>query len=188
MCFRRRSRISAPAGRGQENHRRRLERWLARKTGSVLAEHGLKQQELTSSLSQALSLRDGRVALAVIGLEAGFVAGDLAVIGEQDILGDRLAPQRRRKKRGANFLAEVAALSAGDLVVHVDHGIGRFIGLKQIEAAARRMTAWSCITSPATSSSAGRKYRAVDALRLGRARKRRSTGSAMGPGASARRV
>jgi len=103
--------------------------------GSVLAEHGLKKLETVSSLSQALSLRDGRVALAVIGLEAGFVAGDLAVIGEQDILGDRLAPQRRRKKRGANFLAEVAALSAGDLVVHVDHGIGRFIGLKQIEAA-----------------------------------------------------
>ncbi|WP_294540177.1 transcription-repair coupling factor [uncultured Rhodoblastus sp.] len=103
--------------------------------GSVLAEHGLKKQEPVSSLSQALGLRDGRVALAVIGLESGFVAGDLAVIGEQDILGDRLAPQRRRKKRAANFLSEVAALSAGDLVVHVDHGIGRFIGLKHIEAA-----------------------------------------------------
>ncbi|MGO9388887.1 transcription-repair coupling factor [Rhodoblastus sp.] len=103
--------------------------------GSVLAEHGLKKQEPVSSLSQALALRDGRVALAVIGLESGFVAGDLAVIGEQDILGDRLAPQRRRKKRAANFLAEVSALQAGDLVVHVDHGIGRFIGLKQIEAA-----------------------------------------------------
>ncbi len=102
--------------------------------GHVLAEHGLKNQENVSSLSQALSLRDGRVALAVIGIENGFVAGDLAVIGEQDILGDRLAPQRRRKKRAANFLSEVAALSAGDLVVHVDHGIGRFIGLKQIEA------------------------------------------------------
>ena len=103
--------------------------------GSVLAEHGLKKNELTSSLTQALALRDGRISLAVIGLEAGFVAGDLAVIGEQDVLGDRLAPQRRRKKKGANFLAEVAALAAGDLVVHVDHGIGRFIGLKQIDAA-----------------------------------------------------
>ncbi|WP_296709456.1 transcription-repair coupling factor [Rhodoblastus sp.] len=103
--------------------------------GSVLAEHGLKKQEIVSSLSQALSLRDARAALAVIGLEAGFVAGDLAVIGEQDILGDRLAPQRKRRKRAENFLAEVSALSAGDLVVHVDHGIGRFVGLKQIEAA-----------------------------------------------------
>ena len=39
------------------------------------------------------------------------------------------------RKRAENFLAEVSALSAGDLVVHVDHGIGRFIGLKHIEAA-----------------------------------------------------
>ncbi|WP_374547078.1 transcription-repair coupling factor [Rhodoblastus sp.] len=103
--------------------------------GSVLAEHGLKKQEVVSSLSQALALRDARVAFGVIGLESGFVAGDLALIGEQDILGDRLAPQRRRRKRAENFLAEVSALSAGDLVVHVDHGIGRFIGLKHIEAA-----------------------------------------------------
>ncbi|HUO55688.1 MAG TPA: CarD family transcriptional regulator, partial [Rhodoblastus sp.] len=102
---------------------------------SVLAEHGLKKQEIVSSLVQAFGLRDARVAFGVIGLEAGFVAGDLAVIGEQDILGDRLAPQRKRRKRAENFLAEVAALSAGDLVVHVDHGIGRFVGLKQIEAA-----------------------------------------------------
>ena len=103
--------------------------------GHVLAEHGLKTIEPVSSLSQALGLHGNRVALAVIPLENGFIAGDLAVIGEQDILGDRLAPQRRRKKRAANFLSEVAALQAGDLVVHVDHGIGRFIGLKQIEAA-----------------------------------------------------
>ena len=33
------------------------------------------------------------------------------------------------------MLAEAAALAAGDLVVHVDHGVGRFVGLKTIEAA-----------------------------------------------------
>ena len=38
-------------------------------------------------------------------------------------------------KRADNFIAEVTSLSAGDLVVHVDHGIGRFIGLRAIEAA-----------------------------------------------------
>ena len=32
-------------------------------------------------------------------------------------------------------MAEVTSLAAGDLVVHVDHGIGRFVGLKTIEAA-----------------------------------------------------
>ena len=33
------------------------------------------------------------------------------------------------------MLAEASALTAGDLVVHIDHGVGRFVGLKTIEAA-----------------------------------------------------
>ncbi len=99
--------------------------------GHVLAEHGLKKIEPVSSLAQTIGLQG--VALAVIGVEQGFVAGDLAVIGEQDILGDRLVRARKRQKR-ENVLQEVGALTAGDLVVHVDHGIGRFVGLTQIQA------------------------------------------------------
>ncbi len=100
--------------------------------GHVLAEHGLKGGEPVASLAQARKVKG--VALAVVGLEQGFVAGDLAVIGEQDILGDRLVRARRKHKRGQDVLHEVGALSAGDLVVHVDHGIGRFVGLSQIQA------------------------------------------------------
>ncbi len=75
------------------------------------------------------------VALAVLGLETGFETGDLAVIGEQDILGDRLVRPRRAARRAENFITEATSLAAGDLVVHVDHGIGRFVGLQTIEAA-----------------------------------------------------
>jgi transcription-repair coupling factor (superfamily II helicase) len=103
--------------------------------GHVLAEHGLKRTELASTLSQALAVKGSAVALAVIGLEQGFETADYAIIGEQDILGDRLVRQRRKGKRGADVLTEVGALSAGDLVVHVDHGIGRFVGLEAIMAA-----------------------------------------------------
>ena len=41
----------------------------------------------------------------------------------------------RVAQRPENFIAEVTSLAAGDLVVHVDHGIGRFVGLRAIEAA-----------------------------------------------------
>ena len=102
---------------------------------TVLSEHGLKQGELASSLDQAIAVKPPKVALAVIGIEQGFEAGDLVVVGEQDILGDRLIRQRRKVRRAQDFLSEVAALSPGDLVVHVDHGIGRFVGLRTIEAA-----------------------------------------------------
>ncbi|HEU4987921.1 MAG TPA: transcription-repair coupling factor, partial [Rhizobiaceae bacterium] len=41
----------------------------------------------------------------------------------------------KRRKRAADFIAEIGSLSAGDIVVHADHGIGRFVGLQTIEAA-----------------------------------------------------
>ncbi len=103
--------------------------------GHVLADHGLSGAVPVSSLAQALALPKDKVALAVIGLEQGFEAGDVAIIGEQDILGDRLLRPKKKARRAQDFLAEVGALTAGDLVVHVDHGIGRFVGLQAITAA-----------------------------------------------------
>jgi len=101
----------------------------------VLADHGFASTAPVSSLAQALALSPATLALAVIGIEQGFEAADLALIGEQDILGDRLAGGRRKPRRAEDFLTEAGALTAGDTVVHVDHGIARFAGLKTIEAA-----------------------------------------------------
>lgn len=72
--------------------------------------------------------------MVVLGLEHGFVANDLAVLSEQDILGDRLTRRATRKKKSNNFLTEVSSLNEGDLVVHTDHGIGRFVGLETLKA------------------------------------------------------
>ena len=101
----------------------------------VLAEHGLKSLEFVSSYHQATTARAGALPLAVIALEQGFEAPDFAIVGEQDILGDRLLRQSKRRRRAQDVLAEASALTAGDLVVHIDHGVGRFVGLKTIEAA-----------------------------------------------------
>ena len=101
----------------------------------VLAEHGLFNLAPVASWPQALALSRAETALAVLGLDAGFATADVALITEEDILGERLVRPRRQVKRAENFIAEVTSLSAGDVVVHVDHGIGRFIGLRAIEAA-----------------------------------------------------
>ncbi|MGB8279167.1 MAG: transcription-repair coupling factor [Methylovirgula sp.] len=101
----------------------------------VLKDFGVADLSPVSSYAEAQKLAKSTAALAVIGLEQGFETADLAIIGEQDILGDRLIHGRRKARRAQDFLSEISALSAGDLVVHVDHGIGRFIGLKAIEAA-----------------------------------------------------
>ncbi len=101
----------------------------------VLAEHKLLNLRNVRSWSEVNALAKPEVALAVLGLESGFETQDVAVIGEQDILGDRLVRPRKASRRAENFIAEATSLAAGDLVVHVDHGIGRFVGLKTIEAA-----------------------------------------------------
>ncbi|KQZ13064.1 transcription-repair coupling factor [Mesorhizobium sp. Root554] len=101
----------------------------------ILAEHNLGNFRQIGTLAEAAKLDAGQAALAVLPLESGFETDELVVVAEQDILGDRLVRRSKRKKRAADFIAEASSLSAGDIVVHADHGIGRFIGLKTIEAA-----------------------------------------------------
>jgi transcription-repair coupling factor (superfamily II helicase) len=103
---------------------------------TLLAEHGIGKTESVDSLAAALTASRNATCFAVLPLEAGFDAPGLTIIGEQDILGDRLV-RRTRAKRGSDVLTEASSLAAGDLVVHADHGIGRFVGLATIEAAGK---------------------------------------------------
>ncbi|WP_171240703.1 transcription-repair coupling factor [Ruegeria sp. HKCCA5491] len=73
--------------------------------------------------------------LAVWALEHGFETPDLTVIAEQDVLGDRLIRQPKKRRKAENFLTETQSLTPGDLVVHVDHGIGRYMGMEVVTAA-----------------------------------------------------
>jgi transcription-repair coupling factor (superfamily II helicase) len=101
----------------------------------VLAEHGLEKLVPVASLKDVDKLKKGEAGTAVLSLEGGFEVGNLVVVGEQDILGDRMVRRSKRRKRGADFIAEVAGLDEGSVVVHAEHGIGRFVGLRTIEAA-----------------------------------------------------
>ncbi len=92
-------------------------------------------------LAEAIPVTDGTrigkrgLHLAVWALEHGFETADLTVIAEQDVLGDRLIRQPKKRRKAENFLTETQSLSPGDLVVHVDHGIGRYMGMEVVTAA-----------------------------------------------------
>jgi transcription-repair coupling factor (superfamily II helicase) len=107
----------------------------ADRMGGVLADHGVAAIRTLDTWGELIDLHPHAVGIIVLGIEHGFETEKLAVISEQDILGDRLVRRHARQKRAANFIAEAAALNTNDLVVHVDHGIGRYLGLKTIEAA-----------------------------------------------------
>ncbi|PHP65766.1 transcription-repair coupling factor [Zhengella mangrovi] len=101
----------------------------------ILSEHGLGDMVAAPTLDDAANLKGQAIALSVLPIEHGFTAPGLAVIAEQDMLGDRLIRRSKRRGKGADFISEVSSLAAGDVVVHAEHGIGRFMGLRTIEAA-----------------------------------------------------
>ena len=100
---------------------------------AVLKDHGMTRHRLVENWPEGDQLPDGALGLIVLPLEHGFEADDIVLISEQDILGDRLIRKVRRSRRAENFISEASALSPGDLVIHMDHGVGRYEDLKTIE-------------------------------------------------------
>ncbi|MGH6878613.1 MAG: transcription-repair coupling factor [Rhizomicrobium sp.] len=107
----------------------------AERLGGVLSDHGLGAMRTVESWPDAVSLRADGVGVGVLCLEHGFDAPGMAIITEQDILGERMLRPRAKARRAQHFLAETSNLSTGDLVTHIEHGIGRFAGLQTIDAA-----------------------------------------------------
>lgn len=71
--------------------------------------------------------------------EHGFLYGDeqIAFICESDLLGDRVIQRRRKDRKATNsdaVIRNLAELKPGQPVVHIDHGIGRYLGLQTLEA------------------------------------------------------
>jgi transcription-repair coupling factor (superfamily II helicase) len=103
--------------------------------GGVLADHGLKAQCVLRSLNDLAAMPADETGMLTVALQEGFETPEFVLLSEEDLLGERLTRPKRSKKRAKDFITELTSLKAGDIVVHVDHGIGRFIGLKTITAA-----------------------------------------------------
>ncbi len=99
----------------------------------------LSEYEITSitncvAWKEVFSTELDTICLVVFPLETGFVIDDLILISEGDVLGDRLSRGRKFNKRARDFISDATKLIVGDLVVHTEHGVGRFQGLTTIEA------------------------------------------------------
>ena len=106
----------------------------AERMGGVLSDHGLDALRRVEDWPDALRLHQNAVGLACLGIEHGFEAPGFALLSEQDVLGDRMVRAQSRQRRSQNFLSEASSLAPGDLVTHIEHGVGRYLGLKPIEA------------------------------------------------------
>ena len=130
----------------------------------------------------------GSVSLVTLGVERGFVADQLALVGEQDLLGERICRPPRRRKRADQFIAEATEIAEGDLVVHQEYGIGRYDGLETLtrHRRAARLPA-ADLRRRRKAVPAGREHRGAVALRQRERRASRSTSWAASAGRRARR-
>jgi len=99
----------------------------------LLQEHGATTPVPVPDFATVQGLPSGALGVAVWPVEHGFVLDGLEVIGEEDIIGDRLSRPAKKRRPSERFIAEAAALSEGDLVVHREHGVGRYEGLITLE-------------------------------------------------------
>ncbi len=112
---------------------------------NMLFEHDLPSV-LCSSYADAVKVNKGVIALVILELEHGFTCHienssvqntaiyfePLAIFTEQDILGERISIRRSSRKRSDRILSEAASLEENQLVVHKEHGLGRFLRLETI--------------------------------------------------------
>lgn len=99
---------------------------------AMLKEHGIQTQLLTN-WHDVKKLSKGVSGICVLPCENGVVIGKEVIFSEQDILGERIIRTQKRKRKSEAFMAEAANFAEGELVVHSEHGIGRFEGLVTVD-------------------------------------------------------
>ncbi|HEY3064231.1 MAG TPA: transcription-repair coupling factor [Methylomirabilota bacterium] len=91
----------------------------------------LREHQLEATMAATLGDPVG-LAIVVGDCSSGFSipALGLVVLTEQEIFGARRRSLRRPKYQRGSPVTAFTDLAAGDLVVHEDHGIGRYLGLR----------------------------------------------------------
>lgn len=106
-----------------------IQDWVKQKKQIILVCYSNGSRDRLCQLCSEHGIDMSKVDCVVLALEHGFVSTDLAVVTEQDLLGDRLARVTKRRRKNENVLNNVSELDVGDFVVHTEHGIGKFDGL-----------------------------------------------------------
>jgi transcription-repair coupling factor (superfamily II helicase) len=105
----------------------------AERTIEILHEYDI----VAVPVERAEDIHAASVLVAIGSLSRGFrlPAAALQIYSEADIFEEERRAAEKRRNYARTFLSDLRDLKVGDLVVHVDHGIGEFVGLKQLGVA-----------------------------------------------------
>ena len=106
----------------------------AERLSGILAHKGFHVQRV-NAWNEAKKVSGKTLGLTVLPIEQGFQGSKVSIISEIDLLGERTIRAVKKRKQSDVFLQEAANFEPGELVVHKEHGIGRFDGLITLEVA-----------------------------------------------------
>jgi transcription-repair coupling factor (superfamily II helicase) len=99
----------------------------------LLVDHDMDRATPVTSWAEVLAAGTDQIPVCVLPMDSGFSVPGRTIYSEQDILGDRLVRRRRPTKPSEHLISEMSSLAVDDIVVHADHGIGRYNGLETLE-------------------------------------------------------
>ncbi|MEK9766577.1 MAG: transcription-repair coupling factor, partial [Thalassolituus sp.] len=130
----------------------RLQQWLADTNGRVLfcvesagRREALKEMlgrikvypEEFDSWPEAVAA-ENQCGMVIAPLEKGVSIGsELHLVTENELFGQRIRQTRRRQKQKTDsemVIRDLSELKEGAPVVHLDHGVGRYLGLQTLDA------------------------------------------------------
>ena len=100
----------------------------------ILLEYNLNSQVI-ETFSEIENYDKDIILIAKVIIKNGFECDDLIVITEQDLFGEKilkLSNDNNSSRELEKLIKEQNNLNIGDLVIHKDYGLGRFIGLETI--------------------------------------------------------
>lgn len=103
------------------------------RVNKMLGENGIT----VSKIEQFSEMEHG-IHLACVAIENGYTTPLYHILSEEDLLGERIIRTQKKRKKSEAFLLEAAAFEQGELIVHKEHGIGRFEGLVTVEVNAKK--------------------------------------------------
>ncbi len=99
----------------------------------ILPDYAIYSNQI-ENLSQLKAIKNNKLDATILPCGFGFYTKDFLLIGEQALFGEKKVRQQKSNKNiGQRLIEEGLAINQGELVVHRDHGIGKFDGIHTIE-------------------------------------------------------
>ena len=109
----------------------------AERLSLLLQESGLEKVTFIDNFEESRKL-NCNLFVGISTFEKGFSDENFHIITEQDALGERLIRKQKKNPTSVESLRFANEIAVNELVVHLDHGVGKYVGLEVINAASSR--------------------------------------------------